>query len=134
MVIPRLVFVVHHCSSKAPCWVDTRSGDRDCGQVNHEDSKSDGKWCQHLHAQINKNKDHPTKGPSDAKNANPTTCIPVLVQVSLALVTYHGQNSDVQKQERGNELGNDSPIKRPLSELLGVDQWCWWRILVVLGP
>jgi len=48
MVIPGLIFVVDNSSSKTPSRVDACASDWDGGQVNHEHSKSNGKWSQNL--------------------------------------------------------------------------------------
>nr|GMC50954.1 hypothetical protein KK1_022158 [Ipomoea batatas] len=82
---------------------------------------------------VNKNKDHSTKGPSNAKNANTAAGISAIhMRVCLALVSDHCENSDVQEQKSGNKLGYDGPVKRPLTQLLWVNEGCWWRVLVVL--
>ena len=48
MVIPGLMLVVDNSSSKTPCRVNASASDWDGGQVNHEHSKSNGKWSQNL--------------------------------------------------------------------------------------
>jgi len=48
MVIPGLIFVVDNSSSKTPSRVDASASYWDGGQVNHEHSKSNGKWSQNL--------------------------------------------------------------------------------------
>nr|GMD65462.1 hypothetical protein KK1_022158 [Ipomoea batatas]GME06868.1 hypothetical protein KK1_022158 [Ipomoea batatas] len=61
---------------------------------------------------VNKNEDHATEGPCNAKNAHAATFISALhIWVSLALVPNHSENSDVEKQESGDELGYDRPVK-----------------------
>lgn len=53
MVIPGLVAVINDSSSKASSGVDTGAGNRNCCQVDHEHSESDGKWCQNLYIKFN---------------------------------------------------------------------------------
>ena len=48
MIIPGLVLVVDHSSSETPGRVNTGSGDRNGGKMNHENSKSNGERCQNL--------------------------------------------------------------------------------------
>ena len=48
MVIPSLGLVVDNSSPKTPSGVDASASDWDGGQVNHENRKSNGKWCQNL--------------------------------------------------------------------------------------
>lgn len=56
MVIPCLFLAIDHGSSKASSRINTSSGDRNGGQVNHEHGKSDWKWCQYLLIHIYMNK------------------------------------------------------------------------------
>ena len=48
MIMPRMVLVEDDSCTKTPGWVDTSSGNGDSGQVNQENSKSNGQWCQDL--------------------------------------------------------------------------------------
>lgn len=48
LVIPGFVLVEDNGRSEAPSGVDAGAGDRDGGQVNHEDRKSNREWCQNL--------------------------------------------------------------------------------------
>lgn len=51
--------------------------------------------------------------------------------IGLAIVTNNGQDSNVQEQEGGDELSNESPVKGPLAELLGVEERGRGRVMVV---
>nr|GMC56610.1 hypothetical protein KK1_022158 [Ipomoea batatas] len=83
---------------------------------------------------VNKNKDHSTKGPSNAKNANTAAGISASdMRVCLALVSYHCENSDVEEQKSSNKLSYDGPVKRPLTQLLRVNEGCWWGVLDLIG-
>jgi hypothetical protein len=48
MVIPGLALVKDNSSSEAPSRVDASTSNWDCGEVNHEHSKSNGERCQYL--------------------------------------------------------------------------------------
>lgn len=48
LVIPCLLLVVYHGGSQTPRRVNSGSGHRNCGQVNHEHSKPNWKRCQNL--------------------------------------------------------------------------------------
>lgn len=48
LVIPCLLLVVDDCSPETSGGVDTSASDWNGGKVNHEDSKSNWKWCQDL--------------------------------------------------------------------------------------
>lgn len=82
---------------------------------------------------VNEDENHAAECPSDAKNADPAADLAAVFYVGLVTVANDSENSDVQEQKRGDELGDDGSVKRPLSELVGVDQRCWWWVLVVLG-
>jgi hypothetical protein len=49
MIIPGLVFVIDHSSTKAPSRVDASTSDWYCGKVNHEYCKSNWKGSQYLY-------------------------------------------------------------------------------------
>jgi hypothetical protein len=48
MVIPGLALVKDNSSPEAPSRVDASTSNWDCGEVNHEHSKSNGERCQYL--------------------------------------------------------------------------------------
>lgn len=82
---------------------------------------------------VDENEDHSTESPSDAENANTAADLAAVFDVGLATVANDGKNSDVQEEESGYELSDDGSVKRPLSELVGVDERSRWRVVVVLG-
>ena len=49
MIIPGFLIVDDDSSTKAPSRVDASTGNRDCGQVDHEHSKPNWKWSQNLY-------------------------------------------------------------------------------------
>ena len=79
---------------------------------------------------VNKDKDHATKRPSNAQNANTTAWV---TPGSLALVADDCQHRNVKEEQRGNELRNQSPVEGPLSELNWVEQRRRRRVMIVLG-
>ena len=91
-----------------------------------------GKGTWNPSSAVDKDEDHATKGPCNAKNANPTTDFTIFLEVSLVIVPYDCEHSNVEEEQSGNELSNKSPVKGPLCELLSINEWCWWRVLVVL--
>lgn len=48
LVIPWLVFVKDHGSSKTSSWVDSGAGDRNGGQMNHKHREPNWEWSQNL--------------------------------------------------------------------------------------
>nr|GME06867.1 putative aquaporin [Ipomoea batatas] len=84
----------------------------------HQPTSADGSQALRHHltrntgSAVNKDEDHATKGPCNSKNAHAATFVSALhIWVSLALVPNHSENSDVEKQEGGDELGYDRPVK-----------------------
>ena len=44
-----------------------------------------------------------------------------------------GGYGDVEEEERGDELGDESSVERPLPELCHVEKRSWWRVNVVFA-
>lgn len=80
---------------------------------------------------VDKDKNHATEGPSDAEDADTVTGGAVMSWVGLRVVANDSGDGDVEEEESGNELGDESSVERPLGEFRGVEEWSRWWILVV---
>jgi len=81
---------------------------------------------------VDKDEDHAAKSPCNAKDANTATLITTSSSVALTLVANDSQDSDVQEQKGGDELGDESPVEGPLAQLLRIEQGRWRWVLIVL--
>ncbi|KAF7818610.1 hypothetical protein G2W53_024065 [Senna tora] len=82
--------------------------------------------------ELDEYENHATERPSNAKNANAATNISAVEGVGLALVANDGEDSDVQEQEGGHELSNESSVEGPLPQLSRVEERGGWWVMVVL--
>lgn len=80
-----------------------------------EPKKKEKKLTGNSSSAVNEDEDHATKCPSNAENADAATDLAAAFGVGLATVANDSENGDVQEQKSGDELGNDSSVKRPLS-------------------
>ena len=58
---------------------------------------------------VSQDENHAAQGPSNAENAHSGA----IIKICLALVTYDSGNSDIQEQECGHELSNQSSVEGP---------------------
>ena len=82
---------------------------------------------------VDEDKDHATKGPSDAEDANTCTLVRIEGWIGLALVTNDSHNGDVEEEESGYELSDESSVERPFPKLSSVEQRLRRWVLIVFA-
>lgn len=52
MIFPNLFIVDDHGGAEASSWIDASASDRNCSEMNHENSEPNGEWSQHRNVGI----------------------------------------------------------------------------------
>ncbi|KAI5402271.1 hypothetical protein KIW84_050042 [Lathyrus oleraceus] len=76
---------------------------------------------------VDKDKYHATEGPCYAEKAN------TVAWSGLFLVANDSGDGDVEEEESGYELSDESSVERPELNLSEVEKWCWRWVNIVFS-